>query len=496
MRCCPTIFELGSSLRSIEYIDRQQPRCIALQIPHRRLGQFRADSFSQSQQPLGRQTTQAMRNHLLQFLVLGAVSTFVVFYNVISYNTHEDFKVDQEHRSLQLGDFLQFTRFVGPTLCWLGIDLSSIIDLGDALPGGIGGFNPLDLLGSCVCKDYQVEAMIAASTPGTLSQIELCAGTIRVQKPFEVTNRDLQFGCTTPAIFACGFSALDAVSIFTGTPNRLIFTQTKFTRAINAIKLMGGTLTLTNVGFVNNEGKLGSAVSMTNGTVTINQGTFRENEATGDAVSWKANHLLERVFSRVFLQPYGGGAVFLDNSTLTAQSGRGFFENYAAGNGGAILAVDSILTIRDITFQDNRAGDFGDAIALFKSELSLSETIFLTGGSKNRNKNKHLRRLGSRSSSREDDDEIVIQDDHVREQFERFGDPTEFSDFTGSGNLIFIGDDEDPASGRGNFSFVDCSTSDPPFFCGGVDILEVGDEFNNTNCRGIDNSDAAECEIH
>lgn len=198
------------------------------------------------------------------------------------------------HRHLQLGNLFGVTRFIGPGLCWLGVDITRFFDpndllegLGDDGGGGLAGLLDISsLLGSCACKDYQVEERLAAASPDRLSTIELCAGTIRVQKPFDLTNKNVAFSCTTPAIFACGFSALNRSPIFTGAPIAATFTQTKFTKSPKAFDLSGGRLTLRNVGFVNNEGDMAPAICMRDGgTVTATEATFTRNTATGAAVS-------------------------------------------------------------------------------------------------------------------------------------------------------------------------------------------------------------------
>lgn len=186
---------------------------------------------------------------------------------------------------------------------------------------------------------------------------------------------------------------------------------------------------------------------------------------------------------------------------LTMSNGGGFFENESAGDGGAIIAVNSTITLNDITFQSNSAGRYGDAIALLNSDLDLSETIFIDG---NRKKNKHVRSLKNNKDEddrhRDDDrrrydddkyDDAYVQydDDYVRRNIDRF--PSEVSNFDGMGNLIFIGDDADP---NGEGSFVDCDTDDPPLFCSGIDILEVGTTFNNTNCRVEDEDVSKACK--
>jgi predicted outer membrane repeat protein len=191
--------------------------------------------------------------------------------------------------SVEHGRSLIF-EFTGPAFCWVGFN-AGLVDLPISLP------IPLSLLNSCVCKDYQIAtALQTASTSFAFATtIQLCGGTVSVEKPIDLTGKNVVFTCQTPFFFACGFNGNKKSRIIEGSPISAVFRRMKFENGNaeserknvgGALYLTGGTVVMENVGFVNNQAGAGGAIYLEkDATVTISSGSFFGNKATKEASS-------------------------------------------------------------------------------------------------------------------------------------------------------------------------------------------------------------------
>lgn len=220
----------------------------------------------------------------LQKFAWAAVGTAAAFL-LVTYNSRGN-SSDEHGRSL-----ISIFDVAGPAFCWVGVN-GGLIDLPIALP------IPLSILNSCICKDYQIAERLetASETFAFSTNIALCGGTVSLEKPIDLTGKNVAFSCQTPGFLACGFNGKGKTRLIEGSPLSAVFQQMKFENGnaenerVNnvggAMYLEGGTVIMDNVGFVNNKAGAGGAIYLEReATVTISGGSFFENKATKQASS-------------------------------------------------------------------------------------------------------------------------------------------------------------------------------------------------------------------
>lgn len=216
----------------------------------------------------------------LQKITLAVVGTAAAFL-LARYNSWGNHVVSENGRSLQ-----SIFDVAGPAFCWVGVD-AGLIDLPIALP------IPLSFLNSCICKDYQIAERLetASESFAFATNIVLCGGTVEVEKPIDLTGKNVAFSCQTPGFLACGFNGKGKSRLIEGSPLSAVFQQMKFENGNaenernnnvgGAMYLEGGTWVMDNVGFVKNKAGAGGAIYLEQeATITISSGSFFENEAT------------------------------------------------------------------------------------------------------------------------------------------------------------------------------------------------------------------------
>ncbi len=151
-------------------------------------------------------------------------------------------------------------------------------------------------------------------------------------------------------------------------------------RVGGAVYVPSGTLTVMNSTFSSNRAYLGSAIYSSSGTVTLTNTTFSNNavttDTTGEGGAIYTNNstltLTNTTFSRNYA--YYGGAIYARRSTLNVTNST-FSENEAGDYAGAIYNEDSTLTITSSTFTNNIAATYGGALRLDQNIQSSNTTI-------------------------------------------------------------------------------------------------------------------------
>ncbi|MBQ7896405.1 MAG: hypothetical protein IJ364_07635, partial [Oscillospiraceae bacterium] len=134
-------------------------------------------------------------------------------------------------------------------------------------------------------------------------------------------------------------------SHITGTEGNggVIFMQT------GSLDLSGSTLSSNAAGVTVAKAKNGGAVSITEGTATLNNCVIKGATASADG-------------GAVYLN---SGTVYLNNADLTS--------NKAGGDGGAVRVVDGTVSMREATVNGNTADSEGGAVYLAKGSLDMSD---------------------------------------------------------------------------------------------------------------------------
>jgi predicted outer membrane repeat protein len=126
----------------------------------------------------------------------------------------------------------------------------------------------------------------------------------------------------------------------------------------------GGNLTLDDVNVRNgDDDDTGGAISNVDAIVTINGGTFSDNNGfEGGAIENDDGTgtltINDAVFSDNDASGHGGAIYNFDGSTVTIHGGT-FSDNDAGGQGGAIYNFDGTLTVDGVTFTHDSSQDGG-----------------------------------------------------------------------------------------------------------------------------------------
>ena len=122
-----------------------------------------------------------------------------------------------------------------------------------------------------------------------------------------------------------------------------------------ALTLSNGTITIDRVMFIDNTGRggRGGAIDMDGGTLTVRDSTFSGNSAVT------------------------GGAIRINAATAVTITGSSFVGNTVSQTGGAIRIVQDALEISDSTFSGNTAGSSGGGLYVFGfASATLRQTTF------------------------------------------------------------------------------------------------------------------------
>ncbi|HTX26900.1 MAG TPA: hypothetical protein VME19_07785 [Streptosporangiaceae bacterium] len=141
----------------------------------------------------------------------------------------------------------------------------------------------------------------------------------------------------------------------------------------------GGDLTLTNLNVRNGDGDdNGGAISNVNGFVTINGGTFSDNDGADGGAVYNDDGIGTLTVNDATFDDndasVDGGAIYnVEGSTVTIHGGR-FSDNDATDNGGAIYN-DHTLTVDGATFTRN-SGENGGAIYSYNDDPTINGGTF------------------------------------------------------------------------------------------------------------------------
>lgn len=148
------------------------------------------------------------------------------------------------------------------------------------------------------------------------------------------------------------------------------------------------TLEINNVGDKNNpaskgfngfSGGHGGVITVYDGTLTVNNSVFTDNQASqyGGAVHSQDSTVTisNSVFSRNKASEMYGGAINGDNGTLTVSDST--FDGNEAQSGGAILGGSDSLSITNSIFTNNKATNDGSAIAVTGDKAVISNSKFI-----------------------------------------------------------------------------------------------------------------------
>ena len=121
---------------------------------------------------------------------------------------------------------------------------------------------------------------------------------------------------------------------------------------VNAFTINISTLTLHNINIVNTTNVQGGAINNNRGTITIENGTFSFNKASGN-----------------------GGAIFNSNGIVNISHST-FSDNSAPLNGGAVHVLNGTATISNSTFANNEAAFGGGGVSVISGNALLSNNTF------------------------------------------------------------------------------------------------------------------------
>ncbi len=178
-------------------------------------------------------------------------------------------------------------------------------------------------------------------------------------------------------------SATSGGGIYADATATVDVTDTSFSAngAVNggAIAARAATITLTSVTVDDNTATAGGAgVTVAGGTLGVTTSVFERDQAgtIGGAIAATSNATLSFDGADFSQDNAGtnGGAVFLDGASLTATAG-GFTGCAANDLGGAISAQNSSLSLDNVTFSSNNAGD-GGAIYGLGEAMTISNSTF------------------------------------------------------------------------------------------------------------------------
>jgi predicted outer membrane repeat protein len=154
--------------------------------------------------------------------------------------------------------------------------------------------------------------------------------------------------------------------------------------SIFAVGCAGGNLTLDDVNVANGGGPElgdGGAVYMDPGTLTVNGGTFTDNNTTDGGGAIYNYHGTMTVDGATFTDNSSGegGAIWSQNNVSTAAFNHDLFVGNNAEDGGAIFNNDNNMTIGDSTFHFNSAtGEDGEGGAIYNNNhVTISGSGFL-----------------------------------------------------------------------------------------------------------------------
>ena len=150
------------------------------------------------------------------------------------------------------------------------------------------------------------------------------------------------------------------------------FTSNSAFYSSGAISAILSNLKIGNCTFTENEAEYGSAVSIQNGNMTVTKSVFKNNKANNGAIyGYLANMIVESTLFENNIADCGGGAIFIENTTLTLSSSS-LKRNSAKSFGGSIYAVYSDnVQISDTLFENDNSDRIGGSIFSLDSNMNL-----------------------------------------------------------------------------------------------------------------------------
>ncbi len=207
-----------------------------------------------------------------------------------------------------------------------------------------------------------VQQAVDAASPGDLIRIAgTCAG---------VQNRNTWYSQTvyiSQSLTLQGGYSLDDWSL---DPDPDLYPTTLDAQRLGRVLYISGTVTVTLDGLVITRGFAeddGGGGVYTQGTLTVTQSTFEDNESGGGGAIYGADATLS-IAESTFTgnHAYNGGGIYVWGESLTI-SDTLFHTNTADYDGGALYSENNVLTLDSVTLRDNEGGENGGAISAVNS---------------------------------------------------------------------------------------------------------------------------------
>lgn len=140
-----------------------------------------------------------------------------------------------------------------------------------------------------------------------------------------------------------------------------------------AILALSSSLEVDNCMFTDNQADFGSAISVRNGNMTVSKSTFKNNrEDNGAIYGYLANIVIKNTLFENNVANYGGGVIFVENTTLTVTSSS-FKKNSAKVSGGSIYSSSSKVRISGTVFESDHSDRSAGSIYSDDSNLNLDK---------------------------------------------------------------------------------------------------------------------------
>lgn len=241
--------------------------------------------------------------------------------------------------------------------------------------------------------DDGVGSLREAVTNATADQ-EICFQNLTMPATIVLANNDINIG-TGLKITGPGRDLLTIEGgsnrVFEIIPSATTVTITGMTIANSAtggggaMKINGGTISLTNMRFDGNEaaGFDGGAIEIDGGTVTIDNTEFKDNVADDDGGALEINGATVTVKNSQFTnneaQNQAGGAIRVRGGSTLIVEDSTFTANFSSTDDGGALSVEdasTTATVRRSTFSKNYSEDDGGAFHIDDlARLTLDEVV-------------------------------------------------------------------------------------------------------------------------